>query len=66
MNFRELRKQKGITQTFIARQLGVSNNCVSFWEKGRNKPSIAVLPRLAEILNVSLDELIKSFEAKSH
>src|SRR3989339_338339 len=55
----ELRKDKRITQTELADLLKVSNSAISRWETGEGFPDISIFPRLAEILNVSVDELLK-------
>jgi len=55
----ELRKSKRITQTELADLLKVSNSAISRWETGEGYPDISIFPRLAEILNVSVDELLK-------
>ncbi|MBU1094396.1 MAG: helix-turn-helix domain-containing protein [Firmicutes bacterium] len=55
----ELRKEKRITQTELADLLKVSNSAISRWETGEGFPDISIFPRLAEILNVTVDELLK-------
>ena len=55
----ELRKNKRITQTELADLLKVSNSAISRWETGEGYPDISIFPRLAEILNVTVDELLK-------
>lgn len=53
------RKQQNMTQKDLADKLGVSNRAVSKWETGEGYPDISILPVLAEILNLSVDELLK-------
>lgn len=53
-----LRKQSGITQEALGEKLGVSNKTVSRWENGRNLPDIEMLPILADMFHVSVDELL--------
>ncbi len=53
-----LRKQKGITQEELAKALGVTNQAVSKWEAGQNYPDIQLLPEMAKLFEVSVDELI--------
>ncbi len=50
------RKQKGMTQEALAKQLNVTPQAVSKWEKG-GYPDGELLPEIARILNVSLDVL---------
>ena len=54
-----LRKAKGYTQQQVADALGVSNKTVSVWETDRAYPDIMTLPALAELLGVTVDELLK-------
>ena len=53
-----LRKQKGLTQEELAQALGVTNQAVSKWESAQCCPDIQLLPDLAKIFDVSIDELI--------
>lgn len=53
-----LRKSKGLTQQEIAEQLGITNKTISKWERGDGLPDITMLPLLAEIYNVTSDELL--------
>lgn len=53
-----LRKARGATQQEIAEQLGVSNKTVSKWESGGGLPDIAVLPALAELYGVAVDDIL--------
>lgn len=53
-----LRRQRGLKQETLAEQLGVSAQAVSKWENDQTCPDIGLLPKLAEILGVSVDELL--------
>lgn len=53
-----LRKEKGYTQEGLAEKLGVSPQAVSKWENDQTCPDISILPLLAEMLGVSIDELL--------
>ena len=55
---RARRKELGMTQAQLAEKLYISNKAVSKWETGESNPDIALLPRLAEILEMSTDELL--------
>ncbi|MDI9489478.1 MAG: helix-turn-helix transcriptional regulator [Bacillota bacterium] len=57
------RKEKGITQEEMAERLGVTPQAVSKWENDISYPDILLLPKIAEILDVSVDVLL-SGEAK--
>lgn len=52
-----MRKQKNITQEVLAQQLGVTNQAVSKWESEQCCPDVTLLPKLADIFGISLDEL---------
>ena len=51
------RKEKGLTQEALAKQLGVSNQAVSKWEGDVCCPDLQLLPLLADTLEMTLDEL---------
>ena len=53
-----LRKQKGMTQENLANILGVTNQTVSKWEAAQCCPDIQLLPVIAELFEVSIDELM--------
>lgn len=55
-----LRKEKGMTQLELAEQMGVTDKAVSKWERNLSCPDVASLPKLAQILGVSVDELMRS------
>ena len=54
-----LRKEKGLTQKELAQQLYVSDKAVSKWERGLSLPDISLLTPLAEILGVTVTELLR-------
>lgn len=53
----ELRREKGLTQDALAELLGVTAQAVSKWERGESLPETAMLPKIAEIFDVSIDSL---------
>ena len=53
-----LRKDKGLKQEDLAQMLGVSGQAVSKWENDQTCPDISLLPQLAKILGVTVDELL--------
>lgn len=55
----ELRKQYGMTQLELAEKMGVTDKAVSKWERDLSCPDINSLPKLAEILGVSVEELMQ-------
>lgn len=58
MRLKEIRKRLGITQVKMAMDLHLSQNSVSRYETGRHEPDLRTLVRIADYLNVSLDELV--------
>ena len=54
---RELRKTKNLTQEQLAASLNISAQAVSKWEMGASYPDITMIPVLAGLFKVSLDEL---------
>ena len=54
-----LRKKQGLTQQQLADKLNLSNKTISKWESGSGSPDISNLPILAEVLGISVDELLK-------
>ena len=61
MTFSEIiakyRKELGLTQEGLALKLGVTNQAVSKWESGQSCPDIALLPLLADLFGITLDQL---------
>ena len=55
----ELRKQHGMTQLELAEKMGVTDKAVSKWERDLSCPDINSSPNLAEILGVSVEELMQ-------
>lgn len=62
-----LRKEQGMTQAELAAKMNVTDKAVSKWERDLSCPDVNALPRLAEIFDISVDELmqIKSSAAES-
>ena len=54
------RKGMGMTQLELANKMGVTDKAVSKWERNLSCPDIHSFPRLAEILHVSIEELMQS------
>lgn len=55
-----LRREKGMTQKELADSLGLTDKAVSKWERDVACPDIGTLPRLAELLGVSVEELLQA------
>ncbi|MGL6198029.1 MAG: helix-turn-helix domain-containing protein [Lachnospiraceae bacterium] len=57
-NIVSLRQKAGLTQEQLAEYAGVSKSAVSKWENNLTYPDILLLPELATLFNVSVDELM--------
>lgn len=55
---KELRAEKGLTQTEIAKEIGVSQGTIYFWENSINEPTASYLVRLSKFFKVSVDSLL--------
>lgn len=55
----KLRKERGLTQADLADKLDITNKAVSKWETGESFPETSLLVPLANILNVTVDELLR-------
>ena len=60
----ELRKAKNMTQLELANQLNITDKAVSKWERDISCPDINTFPKLAEVLEVSVDELLQANSLK--
>jgi len=56
--FKELRKEKRLTQEQIAEILGVSPQAVSRWENSATFPDVTLLPQIAGYFDTTVDELL--------
>ena len=61
VKLRRLRKERGLSLTDFAEQVGVSRPTVWSWETGKTKPRRQKLQAVAETLNLLGDELILNF-----
>ena len=59
---KEVLKEKGIKQIWLAEKLGKSYNMVNGYVQNRKQPSIECLYEIAEILNISVKELLVEHE----
>ncbi|MGH6613393.1 helix-turn-helix domain-containing protein [Sphingomonas sp.] len=52
------RKERGLTQQALAEQLGIAQQTLAHYEVARARIAASLLPRVAELLDLSLDELL--------
>ncbi len=55
----ELRENKNLSQSELGKLVGVTNKAVSRWENGRGYPDTSILLKLAEVLEITVDELLR-------
>jgi transcriptional regulator with XRE-family HTH domain len=59
------RKELGMTQKELADKLNITDKAVSKWERGIACPDTASIPKLAQILGISLEELMQAEPAEA-
>ena len=57
-NIKTFRKERGLTQEELAIRVNVVRQTVSKWEKGQSVPDADLLQRIAEVLEVSVNQLL--------
>lgn len=65
MNIKKLRRNHAMTQEELAETLNISAQAVSRWETDQAMPDITLLPSLANLFNVTIDELIGMDEIRN-
>ena len=56
--FYKLRKARGLTQDDVAKKLNISSQAISKWENDISLPDISLLTEIADIFNITTDELL--------
>lgn len=59
-----LRKKKGLTQSELADKMNVTDKAVSKWERDLSCPDINTISKLADVLEVSVEELVTAKDQK--
>lgn len=59
---KKILEEKKITQAELAEKVGISQAYASYLLNGFKQPSVELLKRIADFLNVSLDELVRREE----
>lgn len=57
-NLKELRLTNNLPQTQVAEKLKTTQRKVSYWESGKIEPDLDTLISIAELFDVSIDELV--------
>jgi len=58
MNLREIRRERNMSQSELAKLMGVKQSSVSCWESGTYSPNVDSIRRLTGIFNCTSDELL--------
>lgn len=66
IGLKEIRKQRNLNQQKVAMDLNISREALSHYENDKREPSLALLIKMSEYFNVSINYLItgKEFEKK--
>lgn len=59
INIAMIRANKKMSQTELAKQIGVKSNTLCQYENGKRSPNIQTLKKIAQVLNCTVDDLIK-------
>lgn len=65
MNFEEIRKQSGLSQSQLAHKIGITPSAVNQYEKGKRIPKTTDLPRIAKALNVPVERVLECFTSET-
>lgn len=57
-NLKRLRTERGYSQNSLAVEVGITPFMVSYLETGRRVGSLGTIIKIADVLNVSIDELV--------
>lgn len=61
--YAELRDQAGLTDYAVAKRADIVASTLSDWKSGRSVPKLQKLTRIAEAINVKLEDLIEEVDA---
>lgn len=59
MAFAQARQKAGLSQSQVAKELGVDQSAVSRWETGENMPRAATLVLMAKLYGCTVDDLLR-------
>ena len=57
ISLKKIRKDRGLTQVQVAELLGITQTSVAAWECGKSYPCARLIPKLAELYDVTISEL---------
>ncbi|MBQ2702185.1 MAG: helix-turn-helix transcriptional regulator [Clostridia bacterium] len=53
---KELRLEKGLTQAQLAKEVGVSQKAIDYWERNVNEPKASYIIALVKVFGITFDE----------
>ncbi len=56
---KELRLEKGMTQMQLAKQIGVSQKAIDYWERSVNEPKASYIVSLVKFFSITFDEFFE-------
>ena len=59
MKLRKIRKSKGVTQEKLAEKAGMDFSYLNLIEGGKRNPTLKIIAKIARVLGIRLDELMK-------
>ena len=59
---KELRVEKGFSQMQLAKEIGVSQKAIDYWERNVNEPKASYIIALVTIFNISYDEFFSDIK----
>ena len=57
---KKLREEKGLTQSELGKESGISPSTVGMYEQGRRVPDVPILKKMSAFFNVSIDYLLEN------
>lgn len=58
MTLKEFREQKGLSQTELAKRVGLKQTTISQYESGTRRPNLQMAKKLSDALEISLDDFV--------
>ena len=58
-NIRRILDERGLSQVWLAKQIGTSHTVFTPWMNGKSLPSLMSLYRISRVLNVTMDSLME-------
>ena len=65
-NLKQLRKEKGMTQTQFASEFNIATGTIAMWETGKRTPDTDTLKKIANYFDVSIDYLLDNEKNSSN